>query len=107
MANQKQEGPPLRLIWGNLKTGEYYECIDRPPITIGRAASLNKVVLNSKGVSRQHARLEIRGNQWFIIDQTSTNGTFLGDQYISQATLNIGDSFRIGPFIFTTTNCLD
>jgi pSer/pThr/pTyr-binding forkhead associated (FHA) protein len=107
MSNQKQQTPPLRLIWGNPITGEYYEYIDTPPITIGRAASLNKVVLNSKGVSRQHARLEIRANQWFIIDQASTNGTVINGQYISQATLNIGDTFIIGPFIFTTATCLD
>ena len=96
----------LRLTWDNPTTGEYYECINPLPITIGRAASLNAIVLNSKHVSRQHARLEGTGNRIILIDQNSTNGTLVDGHRITCTALSDGDSFRIGPFRFVSRiNC--
>ena len=101
MANRVREAPPLHLVWDNPSTGEHYERIGTPPITIGRAASLNIIVLNSKRVSRQHARLESKANQLFIIDQASTNGTLINNKPIKCTRLSSGDRFEIRPFIFT------
>ena len=95
----------LRLRWDNPQTGENHECVNQLPITIGRAVSLNEIVLNSKHVSRQHAKLEDRDDSIVIVDQDSTNGTFVDGQRVERATLNDGDSFKIGPFTFMSFNC--
>lgn len=96
----------LHLIWSNPVTGEHYEWVDSLPVTIGRAASLNEIVLNNKQVSRQHARLEGGfGKKIILIDQDSTNGTLVGGQKVKQATLDDVDSFQIGPFTFVSVNC--
>ena len=90
----------LRLRWDNPQTGENHECINQLPITIGRAASLNAIVLNNKLVSRQHATLEGSNDSIVIVVQNSTNGTFIDGQRVERATLSEGDSFKIGPFTF-------
>lgn len=92
----------LRLIWEDPNTGECFERVNPLPITIGRAASLNTIVLKNKHVSRQHAWLKRANDKILIIDQNSTNGTLVDGRSIKQAMLKVGDSFRIGPFTFTT-----
>ncbi len=93
----------LRLAWDDPATGEYYECVDSLPITIGRAVSLNAIVLNSKRVSRQHARLEGIDGKIVIIDQGSTNGILFNNRRIKYLYLHDGDMFQIYPFTFTVT----
>ena len=93
----------LRLTWHDPTTGEHYEQIKPLPITIGRAASLNTIVLNDKHVSRQHVWLQPANDEILIVDQDSTNGTLVDGQSIKQATLKIGDSFRVRPFTFSTS----
>ena len=48
-------------------------------IRVGRDAS-NGIVLRDQTVSRQHAVLERRGDQWTVTDLGSTNGTEIGGQ---------------------------
>ena len=47
-------------------------------LTIGRDED-NDVVLDDQKVSRHHARIEIDGLSYRIVDLNSTNGTFVGD----------------------------
>jgi adenylate cyclase len=65
-------GMRLRLQFGDreLLTDERHSSI-----TIGRAEN-NDVVVKGRLISRLHARFEIRGNKFVLIDQ-STNGTFV------------------------------
>ena len=93
----------LHLIWDDPATGEYYESINSLPITIGRAVSLNAIVLNSKQVSRQHARLEDVNGKIIIVDQDSTNGILFNNRRIKCGFLHDGDTFQIPPFTFTVT----
>lgn len=46
-----------------------------PVITLGRDAA-NCIVINDPKVSRQHARIELRKDQFILVDQ-STNGTYV------------------------------
>lgn len=48
---------------------------DFPALTVGRHQDCD-VILSSRRVSRQHARIERRGNQLVVIDQ-SANGTYI------------------------------
>ena len=88
----------LCLKWNNLITGECQEFIDPLPVLIGRAESMNSIVLDSKEVSRQHAQLKDIDGQIVIFDQNSTNGTIVNGQRVVQAKLNPEECFQIGPF---------
>jgi predicted component of type VI protein secretion system len=56
----------------------------------------NRVVLPEGSVSRRHARIEVIGNHYELVDQRSSNGTFVNDQRVSIHRLVDGDRVRIG-----------
>jgi predicted component of type VI protein secretion system len=56
----------------------------------------NRVVLPEGSVSRRHARIEVVGNVYELVDQRSSNGTFVNDQRVSIHRLVEGDRVRIG-----------
>ncbi|MDP1809462.1 MAG: DUF3662 and FHA domain-containing protein [Actinomycetota bacterium] len=64
-------------------------------ITIGRQAD-NDIVLDSPGVSRHHARLDLDGSAYRLVDLSSTNGTFINDEEVDQALLADGDNISLG-----------
>jgi hypothetical protein len=66
--------------------------------TIGRGAD-NTIVLAADSVSRCHARLERRADGWWVIDNGSTNGTWVHDEQVREARLHDGDRLRIGDTI--------
>lgn len=73
--------------------------LDRALLRVGRGAD-NTVVLEGDSVSRRHARFEKRGTRWHVIDQNSTNGTYLNEQLVvGEQVLNNGDRVKIGPAI--------
>lgn len=75
-----------------------------PMITIGRAPD-NTVVLNHPQVSGHHAYLQLTQGGYRIVDQRSTNKTYINDQQkpVSSQMLTPGDVIRIGPFKLTFT----
>jgi len=79
--------------------GRRLEMIDAV-ITLGRDFG-NTVVLEGDSVSRRHARIELRGNRHWVIDNRSTNGTYLNDKLVAEAeVLTSGDFVKIGDAIF-------
>ena len=67
-----------------------------PLTTIGRHAG-HDVVLDDPFVSGDHAELRHRGNQWWIVDLASTNGTFVnGDPVVGQQAVRLGDIVQFG-----------
>src|SRR5438874_627109 len=70
--------------------------LTKPVVVLGRDPSVD-IVLNSPGVSRQHARVTLQGYQYFIEDLGSSNGTFLNGQPISGPTvLHPNDQIELG-----------
>lgn len=68
--------------------------------TIGRGVE-NDVVIISKRVSREHARIRREGRKVFLEDLESTNGTFLNDQRVlAPVILRDGDRILIGDATF-------
>lgn len=64
--------------------------------TIGRAME-NEIVITSKRVSREHARVERQGRRMVLTDLGSTNGTFLNDERVlAPVELRDGDCVSIG-----------
>ncbi len=47
-------------------------------------------------VSRQHCRLTFENGQWRVYDLNSTNGTYLNNAPIAEATLYAGDLLHVG-----------
>ena len=65
-------------------------------ILIGRAPGCT-LVLDDDYSSSRHARIFPQGDQWFVEDLGSTNGTFIGDRQISgPAPLRPGVGVQIG-----------
>jgi serine phosphatase RsbU (regulator of sigma subunit) len=69
--------------------------IDKPLFTIGRSHN-NDLCLPFMYVSREHAQIAKRGNQFVIEDLKSKHGTFLNGTKIDWATLQDSDRIAIG-----------
>jgi pSer/pThr/pTyr-binding forkhead associated (FHA) protein len=66
------------------------------PILIGRGSDAT-IQLDDDYVSTRHARFIVNGDQWFIEDLGSTNGTFLGTQRVTTPlAVNTGSRVRVG-----------
>ena len=69
------------------------------PILIGRGSDA-AIRLDDDYVSTRHARIAASGDQWFVEDLGSTNGTYIGTARITQpTTLTLGTQVRIGKTI--------
>src|SRR5450631_3329072 len=91
----------VRLICKNQRTGSVVEYTHDLPITIGRSAEFNTVVIEDRIISRQHARLELEGHHLVISDLNSANGTYVNQKRIQRLALKAGDLIRIGPYQFS------
>ena len=69
------------------------------PILIGRGSDA-AIRLDDDYVSTRHARIAASGDQWFVEDLGSTNGTYIGSVRITQpTTITLGTQVRIGKTI--------
>ena len=68
---------------------------DRDEITIGRKKS-NNIHIDNLQVSNKHARIIKHGDNYFIEDLKSTNGTFLNNEKIAKEPLRDKDIITIG-----------
>jgi len=65
------------------------------PVKVGRAPD-NDFVLVDPRTSRHHAQIELRGDQFWIVDLASANGTLVNNERVSEKELSHGDLIRIG-----------
>jgi len=73
--------------------------LDGAPLLIGRGTDA-AIRLDDDYVSTRHARIAASGDQWFVEDLGSTNGTYIGSARITQpTTLALGTQVRIGKTI--------
>jgi pSer/pThr/pTyr-binding forkhead associated (FHA) protein len=54
------------------------------------------VILRDPATSGHHARLERRGDQFWLVDLGSTNGTLVNGEPIQEKELNHGDRVTVG-----------
>ncbi|HET9958414.1 MAG TPA: GGDEF domain-containing protein [Polyangiaceae bacterium] len=81
--------------------------LDRSILRVGRGTD-NHIVLEGDSVSRRHAHLERRGSDWYVVDDGSTNGTYLNEeQVVRESVLGNGDRIKIGPTILKFLSGLD
>jgi pSer/pThr/pTyr-binding forkhead associated (FHA) protein len=64
-------------------------------LRLGRSPD-NDVILRDPATSGHHARLERRGDQFWIVDLGSTNGTLVNGEPVQEKELNHGDRVTIG-----------
>jgi len=64
-------------------------------LRLGRSPD-NDVILRDPATSGHHARLERRGDQFWLVDLGSTNGTLVNGEPIQEKELNHGDRVTIG-----------
>lgn len=73
----------------------------QPLIKIGRAPSCDFALYDTKGrhsvASRSHAELRCEGNELYVYDLNSSNGTFLNGHRVTRALLKNGDVLTFGP----------
>ena len=53
--------------------------LNRPKIIIGSGES-SDIVLKTEGVSRKHVFVLVEDDQYYVVDQGSTNGTFINEE---------------------------
>ena len=82
----------------NIKKGTIIPIIDI--VTIGRKED-NSVVLQDRHTSGNHAKLMVKGNNLYIEDLHSTNGTFVNGKKISMNVRLLGnEEVQIGTALF-------
>ncbi len=69
--------------------------IDQPAMIIGRSKAVD-ITLDAPVVSRQHARLERVGDEYWITDLGSSNGTLVNGAAIGTVHLQNGDLITLG-----------
>lgn len=66
---------------------------------VGRSESC-QLRLDDEAASRRHFRIERRGEQFWLTDLDSTNGTLVNDQAVTEVQLSPGDRISVGKHIF-------
>ena len=94
-----RKGVPTHvLVVEGANAGDRAELADAP-ILIGRGTDA-AIRLDDDYVSTRHARIAASGDQWFVEDLGSTNGTYIGTARLTQpTTLTLGTQVRIGKTI--------
>ncbi len=69
------------------------------PVVLGRAESCDLHILAGP-VSREHCRIEFDGKVWLLVDLSSRNGTWIGEERIKSRPLGQGEVFSLGKVVF-------
>jgi pSer/pThr/pTyr-binding forkhead associated (FHA) protein len=94
-AVERNQPAPTVLMWGD-------QALDlvAPKITIGRHSG-NDIDVPEEEVSETHCQLVRVGNDYYLEDLNSTNGTFAnGGQVKGRFRLSVGDVFTVGTWMF-------
>ncbi len=96
--SKRRSAPTHVLVTAGSNVGSRAE-LAQAPVLIGRGTDA-AIRLDDDYVSTRHARIAASGDQWFVEDLGSTNGTFVGTARITQpTTITIGTEVRIGKTI--------
>jgi len=89
----------LRDVNGFTGQGEFQ--ISKKVTKVGRIGRINHYVIDQETISRQHAIIEYKNFSFWIVDQGSSNGTFVnGTRIVDQTRLNHGDKISFDTYEF-------
>jgi pSer/pThr/pTyr-binding forkhead associated (FHA) protein len=95
-AARRPRGAPTHVAIVDGANGGETISLDHAPLLIGRGSDA-AIRLDDDYVSTRHARIASSGDQWFVEDLGSTNGTYIGSHRLTQPTsLQLGSQVRIG-----------
>ena len=75
-------------------------------ISLGRHPDLVDEIVADAGVSRRHLRIAAEGDQFYVEDLNSSNGTFLNEQHLSPfkpARLDYGTKVALGDLVLVSS----
>ena len=94
----RRGAPTHLLVVEGDNAGARAELADAP-LLIGRGSDA-AIKLDDDYVSTRHARVAASGDEWFVEDLGSTNGTYVGPVRITQpTTIGLGVQVRVGKTI--------
>jgi pSer/pThr/pTyr-binding forkhead associated (FHA) protein len=99
MGTVTAHGPALVIRAGGGRVGESFP-IEGERMSVGRRPEC-EVFLDDVTVSRDHALLIKRGEQWYLDDCGSLNGTYVNRSRIESHRLEEGDEVQIGKYKLT------
>jgi pSer/pThr/pTyr-binding forkhead associated (FHA) protein/outer membrane biosynthesis protein TonB len=91
------KSPLIFRIFKNDQIHVVKQFLDKDQILFGHEAEVD-VDLESTEVSPIHCLIEKRGNQFFICDLGSTQGTFKNGNPVLDEVITTGDEFTVGPY---------
>jgi pSer/pThr/pTyr-binding forkhead associated (FHA) protein len=95
---RRRGAPTYLLVVDGDNAGARAELADAP-LLIGRGTDA-AIRLDDDYVSTRHARVAHSGDDWFVEDLGSTNGTYVGASRITQpTTIGLGVQVRVGKTI--------
>lgn len=95
---KRRTAPSYAIVTEGSNVGERAD-LAQAPLLIGRGTDA-AIRLDDDYVSTRHARIAASGDQWFVEDLGSTNGTYVGSARISQpTTIALGTRVRVGKTI--------
>lgn len=83
------------VVQGGPQDGRTFP-LRRRVITVGQDAQQADVVIPDATVSREHIRLKLRGDHFYLTDLASLNGVFVNDRRVNTCLLNDDDVIRLG-----------
>lgn len=94
-ALERNNPSPTALMWDDQSIA-----LDKDTITIGRTSS-NEIILAEEEISAQHCRISRDGDDFYLEDLQSTNGTFAnGGRVVGRFRLSVGDVISVGTTMF-------
>lgn len=88
-----RDGVALRILRGGEAGTEHP--LDGARVVVGRSSDCD-IALDDPTVSRRHAALVHRGDEWWVVDLESTNGTQVNDEPTAEQRLRRGDRIEFG-----------
>ncbi len=96
---KKRRGAPTKLVISEGSNAGTTVPLEGAPILLGRGADAT-IRLDDDYVSTRHARFVPHGEDWYVEDLGSTNGTYIGSQRITTPVMvAMGVQVRVGKTI--------
>ena len=74
--------------------------LDKPSLIFGRSTECD-ICIPISSVSRNHCEVTIAGDQIWLADMSSANGTFVNNDKVEEVRLTAGDHVVLGPLVLT------
>ncbi|MCD9154343.1 FHA domain-containing protein FhaB/FipA [Aeromicrobium duanguangcaii] len=97
--SRRARGAPSQLVIVDGPNAGQSVPVGTEPVLLGRGTDA-AIRLDDDYVSTRHARFATNGEQWFVEDLGSTNGTYIGSQRVTTPEpVAIGTAVRLGKTI--------